>query len=274
MSRYDLHVHTTASDGVYSSQEIIAMAKAAGLAGIAITDHDTMAGVAAAQHWGQAAGLTVVPGVELSTMHESAEIHILGYYLSDQIDWVQEKLINLQSGRLTRITRMVDKLLEYGCRLSIDEVMVLAGAGSVGRPHVAQALLNKGYVSSVQEAFQKYIGRGRPAYIDREKFSPEDAVSFVIAAGGIPVIAHPGLAKADFLIKHLAERGLKGIEVYHPDHTPEMAGKYLQMAAEMGLLVTGGSDFHGIDHAPELVLGCRTVDGQVLQQMSGLIRRS
>lgn len=273
MPGFDLHVHTTASDGVYTSQEIVRMALAADLQGIAITDHDTMSGVAEAERFALPAGLTIVPGVELSTEQEGAEVHILGYYLSDRLSWVEEKLTNLQNTRLVRMTKMVDKLLQYGYRLSIAEVMALAGPGSVGRPHVAQVLLNKGYVTTVQEAFQKLIGRGQPAYVPREKFSPLEAVEFVLAAGGIPVMAHPGLAKIDSLIPVLAAQGLQGLEVYHPDHTREMEEKYFQISDELDLLVTGGSDFHGINNLPELRLGCKTVDGQVVQKMAGLIRR-
>lgn len=273
MPGFDLHVHTTASDGACSSAEIIRLAADIGLEGIAITDHDTTQGLAGADEMARAAGITVIPGVELSTDFDGREIHILGYYLNDELEMVQDKLTGMQNSRLKRICRMVERINRLGYKLSVCDVLALSGRGSVGRPHIARAMLEKGHVRTLQEAFQRFIGHGKPAYVPRDKFSPGEAVHFILAAGGIPVMAHPGLSKANSLIAPLAEQGLAGIEVYHPDHSPAAEMKFLQLARDHHLLATGGSDFHGINKSTSFALGCRTVDKQVVAEMAAWRKR-
>jgi len=273
MPGFDLHVHTTASDGACSSAQVIRMAADLGLEGIAITDHDTTQGLAGTAELARAAGITVIPGVELSTTFDGHEVHILGYYLNDHLEWVQRKLTEIQTNRLKRIVRMVERINRLGYKLPVCDVLTLAGSGSVGRPHVARVMVAKGHVRTMQEAFHRFIGHGKPAYVPREKFTPAEAVAFILAAGGIPVLAHPGLSNVNFLIKPLVELGLAGIEVYHPDHGLGAENRFLQLAGEHQLLITGGSDFHGIHKTVAFALGSHTVDKQAVTEMAAWLER-
>lgn len=266
MAGIDLHVHTTASDGTLTGEEVIKMAIKLNLEGIAITDHDTTRGLDQAVAFGAKCCFPVIPGVELSTEHDNKEIHILGYLFDFQLPWVQDRLKHLQEARKTRILKMVDKLSGIGYDISRDEVLVAAGSGSLGRPHVAYVLLKKGYISTVQEAFHKLIGRGCPAFIPRAKITPEDAVAFIKKAGGIPVMAHPGLARSDDLIEKLVKYGLMGLEVFHPDHEKTSEEKFMAIAQKYKLIVTGGSDFHGYKDGNHFSLGSRTVPVEILKR--------
>ncbi|ATW24234.1 PHP domain-containing protein [Candidatus Formimonas warabiya] len=267
MPGFDMHVHSTASDGTLDVDEIINLAIYTGLEGIALTDHDTIGGLERAEALGHKLGYPVIPGIELSTEHQDQEIHILGYLFDYRLPRVLEKLQELQDARVSRIIKMVDKLSQLGYHVDKEEVFELAGSGSVGRPHIAYVLLKKGYISSIQEAFQRLIGRGCSAYIPRFKLSPVEAIAFIREAGGIPVMAHPGLSSSDQLIPLLLEHGLMGIEVFHPDHKPEDEVRYLDMAAKYHLIVTGGSDFHGYKEGNRCSLGCKTVSPEILSQL-------
>lgn len=266
MTGIDLHVHTTASDGTLTGEEVIKMAIKLNLEGIAVTDHDTTRGLEEALIFGAKCCFPVIPGVELSTEHENKEIHILGYLFDFQLPWVEERLKHLQEARKTRIFKMVDKLSRIGYDISREEVLLAAGSGSLGRPHVAYVLLKKGYISTVQEAFHKLIGRGCPAFVPRAKITPEDAVLFIKKAGGIPVMAHPGLARSDDLIERLVKCGLMGIEVFHPDHERSDEEKFMAVAQKYRLIVTGGSDFHGCKDGSRFSLGSRTVSVEILER--------
>ncbi len=241
----DLHIHTTASDGTSKPSEVVRMAEKLGLSAVAITDHDTMEGISEAEAEAERCGIEVLSGVELSTEYNGLEVHVLGYCIDPSNEVFGEYLHTFKNARYTRAEKMVSKLRDLGININFDSVLELAGTGSVGRAHIARALMNAGKISSMAEAFDKYIGFGKAAYVPRLKLSPEDMVRAVIRVGGVPVLAHPGITCADDLIIYLIEHGLQGIEVYHPKHTREMQQHYLALCRKYGLIATGGSDFHG-----------------------------
>ena len=241
----DLHLHTTASDGSYTPTEIVDKAKEAGLAAIAITDHDNMNGVEEALKRGGEIGIQVVPGIELNTDYKDIEVHVLGYYLNTDSDKVQSVLETLVEAREERARKIVEKLKQQGVNISFEKVVQLAGDGAIGRPHIARVLMKEGYVGQWGDAFDKYIGRDCPAYVPRTKLTPFEAVDLILKAEGIPVIAHPGLNNLDDIIPQMIDRGLMGIEVYHYEHTAEEKRHYRKMAEDNNLLITGGSDCHG-----------------------------
>lgn len=241
----DLHLHTTASDGTYTPIQMVEEAKRIGLSAIAITDHDTMEGVEPAVKRGDELGLEVVPGIELNTDYKDREVHVLGYYPDVNCSEFQETLKELQIARVNRVKKIVEKLNELGYTISFERVGKIAGKGAMGRPHIAQALLEAGYASDWSEAFDKYIGKDSPAYVPRTKLTPNDAVQLILEVGGIPILAHPGLNNLDEIIPELIATGLRGIEVYHFEHTEEEKEHYRKIAEENHLIITGGSDCHG-----------------------------
>lgn len=241
----DLHIHTTASDGSYTPEEVVERAKALGLTAIAITDHDTMDGVAAALKRGQELGLEVVPGIELNTDYQDIEVHMLGYYLDYTAPAFQAELVHLREARVNRMREMVQKLNAQGVKISYDRVRELAGEGSIGRPHLAKAIIEAGYAKDWDQVFQRMIGRECPAYVPRTKLTPPEAVKLILQFGGVPVLAHPGLNGLDEIILELVRAGLKGIEVYHYDHAEPAIKHYRKIAEKYKLLITGGSDCHG-----------------------------
>ncbi|ACX52567.1 PHP domain protein [Ammonifex degensii KC4] len=241
---FDLHVHTMASDGAETPAEVVARAKSIGLAGIAVTDHDTVAGLAEALEAAKKENLLVVPGVEISTEEGEREIHILGYFLDPTHPNLLATLRWLKEKRLERVVEMVRRLQNLGIPLTLEEVVAKVRVAA-GRPHVARVLVEKGVVASIEEAFQRFLGRGCPAYVPRARFSPVEAVKVVHQAGGVPVLAHPGLNSAEELLPELIKAGLQGIEVEYPEHTPEQRAYYRELASSFGLIATGGSDYHG-----------------------------
>lgn len=247
----DLHIHTVASDGCYTVAELLVMAENAGLEAIAITDHDTVAGLTAfgAESTGAvAAGKTrLIPGVELSIDFPAYEVHILGYFLRLQDPILLATLDKLAQYRQERMEKMIKKLNYLGYNITYPQVQAIAGkAAAVGRPHVAQALVNEGYFLSVQEAFNRLLKRNAPAYVPHYKLSLQEAVDLIYQAGGITVLAHPGLIGSDKIVCQVIDNGVKGLEVYYPEHTTEQTSRYLALACARGLAITGGSDFHGL----------------------------
>ncbi|WP_406678490.1 PHP domain-containing protein [Moorella sp. ACPs] len=267
MQLADLHTHTTASDGRLSPAELIRLAQTKGLTALGVTDHDTVAGLAEALAAGSSYGVTVVPGVELSTEWEDKEVHILGYYL----DWQKEHLLafleTMRQARHRRTARMVARLQELGYDISMGEVEQEVRGEAVGRPHIAAVLVRKGYAPSVEAAFKTLLARGRPAYVPREKVEPARAVEVILKAGGVPVLAHPGLSEADALLPALVDDGLQGIEAYYPLHDAAATGRYLELASRYNLVVTGGSDFHGIVDGSHAELGTCRVGTAELEQL-------
>ncbi len=270
--RADLHTHTTASDGLYAPADNVRMAKEAGLYAVAITDHDTVAGVAEALRAGRELGIVVVPGVELSTVANDRDIHVLGYGFSlNDTKWLT-RLEELREGRNRRNERILANLSRHGMPITPEELAAAAGKStrkdkSVGRPHIAQAMVDKNYVSDLREAFDLWLAEDRPAYERQERASSQEAIGWIHEAGGKAVIAHPGIYGDDDLVLSLLERGADGLEAYHSDHAPEQERRYAEWAATRGKLATGGSDFHGVKdgkvyHGP---IGNRSVDADVLE---------
>lgn len=264
--RIDLHTHTTASDGTLSPEELVALAKTAGVGILAVADHDTTDSVDPVMTLGAQDGIEVIPAVELNTDVEDSEVHVLGYFIEHHQPWLQEFLTLLRNGRANRAAKMVEKLNALGIKIDYAKVQGHA-QGSVGRPHVARALMEAGVVRSFEEAFDKYIGRQGPAYVERMRVTPAEAVQTIARAGGIPVLAHPGWGARDDLIPELIAAGLEGIEVYYPDHTPAMTMHYMRLAQQYSLLMTGGTDFHGIAVASKAPLGSQYVPLEVVEKL-------
>lgn len=268
MERVDLHLHTTASDGAYSPGEIVRMAWQRGLRAIAITDHDSTEGVEEALQATRFIPIMVIPGVEISTDIPKGEIHILGYYVDHRQPELRDILARLREGRQQRARKMVEKLNLLGMPISWERVQAIADGGAVGRPHVAKALMEAGYVASVQDAFALYIGREGPAYVERFKMTPAEAVALIARLGGLPVLAHPGtIPSLESWLPELLAAGLVGLEAYYTGYTAEMTAGLLRLAARHGLVATGGSDFHGQDVVPEAVLGEPPVPFSVVEEL-------
>lgn len=240
----DLHMHTTASDGTLAPAAMVAVCKEEGLATIAITDHDTVGGLAEAADACTALGLRLIPGVELSCEVPGAEVHILGYLCDFAHGPLVELLRHMREGRIARAAQAVEQLRRAGYRVELSRVLDLGGE-SVGRPHIGAALMEAGYANSVRAAFDRFLARGKVGYAPRPKLAPSEAIRAIRDAGGVPVLAHPGLIGDDKWVTACVEAGIMGLEVYHSDHNNRQAAKYGRWAAEQGLLVTGGSDSHG-----------------------------
>lgn len=243
----DLHVHSSCSDGRLTPGDVVEAAASAGLAVLALTDHDTAAGHAEASAAARVAGLEFVPGIELSTHDEViGATHLLGYHVDGTAPTLAAFLAKARDGRRDRAREMVDRLNGLGVEVTVDEVFAQASEGGlVARPHVARALLDGGWVRSYREAFDRFIAAGRPAYVPAGRITPADGITLIRGAGGVAVLAHPGQAWSDEAIRDLAEAGLSGIEVLHPDHGRETVRRLGRLAAACGLLETGGSDWHG-----------------------------
>lgn len=264
--RIDLHTHTTASDGLLTADALVALAKEAGVGVLAVADHDTTDSVDAALAAGARLGIEIIPAVEINTDVEASEVHVLGYYVDHHQAWFQEFLRRLREGRVNRAARMVEKLQALGIQVDFARVRALA-EGAVGRPHVARVLVEAGIVKSTEEAFEKYIGRNGPAYVERMKVTPDEAVRVILKAGGITVLAHPGWGIRDEMIPPLVSAGLEGLEAYYPDHTPDMIRHYLDLTRQYSLLVTGGTDFHGGDLATKVPPGSQYVPAEVVDRL-------
>lgn len=241
----DLHVHTKASDGLYSPTDIVAMAERAGISVLGITDHDTADGIDEALDAAAEKKLEIVPGVEINAYNGDDEYHILGYFIDHRDGELQNALAELKAARIQRMHRIISKLGLIGITVDPAEILALAGSGVVGRPHIARVLVKRGYAASVRDAFDKYLGEGKPAYAPRSKLTPLEAIGIIAKAGGVAALAHPGLWRADELIPQLAAWGIVGLEVYSPDHTAAQVAHYSDMARSLNLIMLGGSDFHG-----------------------------
>lgn len=239
----DLHLHSTASDGSLAPEHLIARVAAAGLAAVALTDHDTLDGVEEALSAGRRCGLEVLPGIEISASTEELEIHLLGYdpLFPEKISAVLDEL---RSERYLRMEKMLTRLRRLGFGISDAEVISEAGSAAPGRLHLARLMVKLGYTPDIDTAFSLYLERGRPAFVPRTILDPAGAITLLHRAGAVPVVAHPG-ASGRGLLRKLVAVGLRGIEVIHPEHTPELVRYYRHQAKQMGLLITGGSDYHG-----------------------------
>ena len=258
-ARLDLHLHTTYSDGSLSPAEVLGMAQRANVAAAAITDHDTVQGIPEAMEIVRKLGVEVIPGVELGTQHGGGELHVLGYFLDWQDPQLLARLASMRESRHVRNPRIIERLNALGLEISYDEVQALASNESIGRPHIARVLMNKGYVGSAKEAFDRYLARGKAAYVARELPDPVTAIEWIRAARGVPVLAHPTWIRetAGGLLPfcaRLKEAGLMGVEVHYSTHRPADTAAYLDLARRLDLLVTGGSDFHGLTK-PDIEVG-------------------
>ncbi|MBU1726329.1 MAG: PHP domain-containing protein [Candidatus Omnitrophica bacterium] len=250
----DLHLHTVFSDGTYTPSGLIKAASEAGLSAISVVDHDTVAGLEPCIEIGMPRGIEVLPGIELTSEYEGLEIHILGYLIDYRNNNLIKQLAILKETRIKRIYEIAAKLKELGVILKPQTVFDLAKEGTVGRLHVARAMLQEKLVGSIYEAFQKYIGDRSPAYVLGFRLSPLEAVKLIKNAGGIPVLAHPYSLRNDDLIPKFAEFGIMGLEIFYPEHSQGMINLYLDIAKKYELLVTGGSDCHG-DAKPDVKIG-------------------
>lgn len=254
----DLHTHTTASDGSMTPMELVRHAFEKGLGAVAVTDHDTVNGVEQALDEGNKLGIEVIPGVEIS-VDFNPEMHLLGYFFKGNYNSINKTLEQLREKREQRNPRIVSKLNEMGFDINMSEVNRLAAGGIVGRPHIARVLLDKGYVESIEEAFDKYLSSGKPAYFKKDKLTPEEGIGAIARAGGVPVLAHPiylyrSAEQLDILLEQFVGTGLKGIEAYYSENTAEQTAELLQLAQKHKLLATGGSDFHG-SFKPDIEIG-------------------
>jgi predicted metal-dependent phosphoesterase TrpH len=252
----DLHCHSTASDGTLAPQEVVRLAVRNGLSALSLTDHDTIAGTAEAASEAARVGIDFIPGIEISaTFPSPGTLHILGYGVDPQSPVLQELTRQLLEGRDTRNPRIVARLRELGIAISMEEVEQEAGGNVVGRPHIAAILMRKGYVSSIKEAFNKYLAEGGLAYFDKERLAPQRALELIDRSGGLAVLAHPvqlrceNDSQLEGRVKDLVDLGLAGIEVIHSDHDAAWVGRCTCLAERYSLLKTGGSDFHGRNKA-------------------------
>ncbi|MDO4733105.1 MAG: PHP domain-containing protein [Bacillota bacterium] len=266
MFGFDTHIHSSASDGAFSPGRLVEMIKEKGLPGLSITDHDTVDGYAEAKKRAAELDVSFIPGIELSTELGERDVHVLGYWVDGEQLMATGRLQRLHQSRRQRIQEIVRKLNQLGMELNAEDIFSAAPAQrSLGRPHVAQAMITAGYVSNIREAFTKWLGRGKPAFVPREKMSPSEALSLIRQCGGVAALAHPGTGVPDSLIPALQQEGLGGIEVFHPEHNRMAEQKYLQIARKMKLAALGGSDFHvpGIRE-----LGCRVSSISQLEILS------
>jgi len=243
-------MHTTASDGRLTPAELVARAAAARLTTISVTDHDTVAAIADVTTLGQAAGIRVVPGIEITAVDQERDVHMLGYFFDPDNEVLASFLVKMRDLRVSRIREIGDRLASLNIPIDVDGLLTTAATrpgASVGRPLIARELMRAGHVASLQEAFDLWLATGRPGFVPRRGPSPFEVVDLIHTAGGLASFAHPGTTGRDDLIEPLVARGLDAIEVYHSDHNPESTDIYRRMAARLGVLVSGGSDFHGED---------------------------
>jgi len=274
-SRADLHTHSTYSDGRLTPPELIERAVSRGLEVLALTDHDCTDGIAEALEAAQNhPRLLFIPGVEMSTDLPQEEVHVLGYFLDWRNPRFQDCLDHLRRSRLERGQKMLAKLKGLGIEVSWQRVKELAGDGVVGRPHIALAMLEAGHISSLEEAFDRYLARNSPAYVEREKITPAEAVQLLTDASGLPVLAHPrDLQNLESLLVELKEAGLIGMEVYYQDYDQQAIERLLAIAHQHDLLPLGGSDFHGIGGAHERDLGDIPLPFEPVEQLIALARQ-
>lgn len=250
MARIDLHLHTRYSDGSLTPAEVVDLAHQAGVTALAITDHDIVDGIPRAIEAATKLGIEVIPGVELSSRFNQQELHVLGYFFDWRDSTFRDHLAQQRRSRHVRNPQTIERLNALGLELSEEEVKAKAGSDSIGRPHVAQVLVDKGYVQDTREAFDRYLKEGAPAYVPRMLSDTRDVIAWIRNAGGVPVLAHPTWTRCQGeslyrLCACLKDAGLLGLEVFYSSHTRQQTSRYLELAKRLDLLVTGGSDFHG-----------------------------
>ena len=268
----DLHAHSTASDGARSPADVVREAHRIGLAAIALTDHDTVGGLLEARQVADALGIAVVSGVELSAVEDDLETHVLGLHLSDP-QRLDAQLAALREMRVTRAQRIVQRLNDLGVRVSFDDVLTQSAGGAVGRPHVARALVSEGWATDLRDAFDRYLGNGRPAYVPKDRLPIRDAIAMIHQAGGLAILAHPGQSGTRQRIEMLAAVGLDGVEVRHPSHSGEDVARLLALVDHLGLVPSGGSDWHGAADGARTLGVMRVPAAWLARQVERLARR-
>lgn len=274
MLRIDLHTHSNRSDGTFEPAEVVRLAAERALDVVALTDHDTTDGLAEALATGSVVGVEVVPGVEFSAEFDGHSVHVLCYWMDPQDAALQLELRRLREDRFRRGELMVDKLQGLGLPVGFERVRAIAGDATIVRPHIAQAMVEAGVVATEKEAFERYIGDGGPAHVAKHALDPIDAVALIDRAGGVCALAHPGMwgdqsSVPVELIERMAAAGMRGLEVDHPDHTPEMRERYRTLAGRLGLIATGGSDCHGTRYDP-VRLGTSLCDPEAFAALRAL----
>lgn len=271
--KFDLHVHTNHSDGRLSPTEIVDIAVKEGLSGIAITDHDTITGIpeAIAQS-NKYDNFKVIPGVEFSTIYNDEEVHILGYFIDYNSPSIIKATTNLKNSRIERGKKIIDKLNGLDFEISLEDVIIFSGEDYIGRPHIARALMSRGYVYTIQEAFDKLLNRGRPAYVQRNSISIEKSIKLIQDNRGFAILAHPGLLKnKNTIIKHCISSGIDGIECIHSKHNKADINLFSQIAEKNQLIITGGSDCHGDITSGSLLLGKYFINMNNIPQFKEMI---
>jgi len=272
VSKVDLHIHSTASDGRLSPAEIVRKSAEAGLTVIALADHDSVDGIVPALEAAKAfPWLRMIPCVEISTDVPEGEVHVLGYFVDYTHPELQATLKRMRNSRQERAQGMIAKLRNLGLPIDWERVKGIAGSGTIGRPHIAQAMLEKGYIASIKEAFTKYISRDGPAYVEREKMTPVEVAELILRANGLPVLAHPlTINDPEAMVTELKTTGLVGIEAYYDGYTLEEINSLVRLAERHGLVTTGGSDYHGLDDSAETMIGGADVPMESAERLMAL----
>ena len=272
MSRVDLHIHSTASDGRLSPAEVVRKSVERGLTIISLADHDTVDGIIPALAATKAfPRLKVIPCVEISTDVPNGEAHVLGYFIDYTDPEFAARLERMRHSRRERAQGMIAKLRALGIHIEWQRVQEIAGSSSMGRPHIAQAMLEKGYIASIKEAFTKYISRDGPAYVDREKMTPVEAVELILKANGLPVLAHPlTVSDPEIMVSQLKAAGLVGIEAYYDGYTDDERNRLINLAERYDLIASGGSDYHGLDASTETMIGDADVPMESAERLTAL----
>ena len=270
MPGYDLHSHSNRSDGTLAPAEVMQLAASRDLAGVALTDHDTFDGLAEAATEAAEIGIELVPGIEFSAEYDDASLHILGYWVDPDDPAIETELLRLTATRFRRGEMIVEKLRELGFDVSLDRVLELAGGEAIARPHIAEAMVEAGIVADEQEAFDRYISDDGLAYVPKHALQPSEALRLIGQAGGVCVLAHPAMWRGtdtvpDTLIEEMAEGGMVGLEVFHPDHDDEMRAKYAALAARLDLVPTSSSDCHGERYG--FRMGQERTDGETFAEL-------
>lgn len=264
----DLHSHTTASDGQHDPWELVELAAAAGVTALAVTDHDTVSGIEAARSHASARGLRLIPGIELSAFVFRKEVHILGHFLHPDEPEIGRFSDTLRRERALRMEQMVQKMRQLGYPVSMEQVLRIAGDAHLARPHLARLLVERGWCLDTKEAFDRFLGDGKPAFVDRFRLTAEDAIALIRGAGGTATLAHPATSKVDeHEIVQLKDAGLAGLEVHHSDHNPAARERLLAIARRLDLVPTAGSDFHGEKVAPGRKLGTAAMDAAAFEAL-------
>jgi predicted metal-dependent phosphoesterase TrpH len=271
----DLHMHTTASDGRSTPEDLVRRAYDVGIRTMSVTDHDTMAALRPAAQAAASLGMTVIPGIEITSVHRGKDVHVLAYFLSESAPGLQDLLTSQRKQRVDRAVEIARRLAALGAPIDVQpfiEAAAAPGGKAIARPQIAQALIVAGHVASVAEAFDKYLGEDSPAYVPHTGASPAEVVSLVTAGGGIASLAHPGYRPQDEIIPGLIEGGLEAIEVFHSSHDAEAQARYLEIATRHNLLVTGGSDYHGEGARRAEFFGVTNLPAQYFEALAGKAR--